>query len=82
MASLTSVSKTKHLVSHLKSFLRLVTKGLDDARKFDAQGFGCLRRKGILALSLEDVHSVQSEGFDFYKSLCFRWLGFIDIRDV
>ena len=53
----------------LKTALAVAAELLDRAAEFDTQRLGGLGRDRIHALALQQVHAVQTEGFDFDEGL-------------
>ena len=44
-------------------------EGDDGAAEFDAEGEGGLRREGVVAGALEEVHAVEAKGVDAHEGL-------------
>lgn len=75
-ATRTSISQTEYFISNFEAHLCSATETLNDTRKFHAQGLWCLRGYWILTLALKQIHTVETEGFNFhYRVRIFR-LGF------
>lgn len=77
----TTVGQAKDLVAHLKVPFRLRAQALDNSRELDAEGAGCVRRHGIVTLTLEQVHAVETECLDLDDGIAGLRRGFGDRGD-
>lgn len=68
-ATLTAVRETEDLVSDLEIGAAIGPQGGDGPRELHAHGLGRLWRNWVLALPFQQVHPVESEGFDLDESL-------------
>jgi hypothetical protein len=66
----TTVRQTKHGITLFETALALRSEFLDYTAEFDAQSFGGLGRERVVAFALEQVHAVETEGFDADEGLC------------
>jgi hypothetical protein len=64
-----SIRKSKHLIANLESTLGTLPQRLNDARELYTEGLWSLRGDGIKSFALEEIHPVETEGFDFDESL-------------
>jgi hypothetical protein len=78
----TTIRQAKDLIANLEILRCAVTEFRDCPGEFDAQGCGGLRGNRVLAFTLEKVHAVQAERFDFDEGLRGSILGYGDVVDV
>jgi hypothetical protein len=45
----------------------------DDSRKLDTKDLACLWRQRVSAFALRQIHAVESESMNFYKTLTLSW---------
>ena len=77
----TTIRQTKHSITLFETILALRSEFFDYTAEFYTEGFGSLGRKRVLAFALEQVHAVETEGFDADESLCgcgFGTFNFVD----
>lgn len=77
----TTVRQTKHSITLLETTLALRSEFFDYTAEFHTEGLGCLGGNGVLAFALEEIHAVETEGFDADESLSGRGLGTFDLVD-
>ena len=77
----TSISQPKYLISNSETLLYPVAETLNDTRELYPQGLWCLGRYRILALALEQIHAVETKGFDLHYRVRFFRLGFWYLGD-
>jgi hypothetical protein len=66
----TTVRETKHSIALFETALALRSEFLDYTAEFDTEGLGGLGRERVVAFALEQVHAVETEGFDADEGLC------------
>jgi hypothetical protein len=79
----TSVCKSEYFVADLEALLGLVAQALDDTGELDTQRLGGPGREGIVSFALHEIHTVETEGFDFDNGLSTscRWLGGLGVNE-
>jgi hypothetical protein len=79
-----AIRKTKHLIALLEALLTAAfgAQLCDGARELDAEDLGRAGGYGVLALSLQQVHAVQTEGLDLDERLGLAELGLGHIGNV
>lgn len=78
---LTPISQPKNFIPGLKVTICPLRNLLDNTRELYTQRRRRLRRNGILALALQQVHAVQTEGFDLHEGLSREGGGLGDVVD-
>jgi hypothetical protein len=66
----TTICQTKHSITLLEATLALIGQFLDYTAEFDTESLGSLGRKRVVAFALEQVHAVETKGFDADECLC------------
>lgn len=77
----TAVGQTKDFVADFEVLLDLGSEGFDSSAELDAQDLPALRGNGILALALQQVHAVETEGLNLHYGLRLSGLRFGDVGD-
>jgi hypothetical protein len=77
----TAICQTKHSIALLEATLALIGQFLNYATEFDTKSLGSLGRKRVVAFALEQVHAVQTEGFDADEGLSGGRGGAFDLVD-
>ena len=79
-----SIRQSKHLVAGLEPFFpsSFLAQLCNCSRELDAEDLRRMRRYGVVAFTLEQVHAVQSKGFDLDQGLGFAQLGLGHVGDV
>jgi hypothetical protein len=76
------IRQSKHLVANFETPLRLIAQLHNHTRELYTECFGGLRRNGIHALALEQVHTIEPEGFDSDEGLRASGFGLGDVGYV
>jgi hypothetical protein len=66
----TTICQSKHGITLLEATLTLGSKFLDYTTEFHTEGCGSLRRKRVLAFSLQEIHTVETECLYTDQGLC------------
>jgi hypothetical protein len=77
----TTVCQTKHSISLLEAAFTLIGQFLDYTAEFDTEGLGSLGRERVVAFALEQVHAVETKGFDTDEGLSGGGSGAFDLVD-
>ena len=70
-----TICETEDFVTDFETFFDRGTEGGDVSAEFDAEDGSGLRWDGVVPFALEEVHSVEPEGFYFHDGLAFACRG-------
>jgi hypothetical protein len=77
----TTVCQSKHSITLLEAAFTLIGQFLDYTTEFDTESLGSLGRERVVAFALEQVHAVETKGFDADEGLSGGGSGAFDLVD-
>lgn len=69
MHQLTPIRQPENFISNLKRPPGIVMETLNSPRELNTKNLASLRRDGVFAFPLQQVHAVEAEIFHFHKRL-------------
>jgi hypothetical protein len=76
-----NLRQPKNLVSHFKAIFTAFCQTLNRATKLHTKGLWSLRRNGIVAISLEQIHAIEAKRFNLHYGLALGGSGLWDVGE-